>query len=104
MPPQQTQTSGKTTHNAVISLLLPCLLIGSFLWNVLTPAHEYQMRSDQMLTMALDFLGLLGVIGLRASKPLFWIALVAGIGLLALRLNGDAGWWTGHLVYSLPRR
>lgn len=106
MPPQQTQTSGTTTHNAVVSLLLPCLLIGSFLWNVLTPAHEYQMRSDQMLTMALDFLGLLGVIGLRASipQPLFWIALVAGTGLLALRLNGDAGWWTGHLVYSLSRR
>jgi hypothetical protein len=106
MPPQQTQTSGTTTHNAVLSLLLPGLLIGSFLWNVLTPAHEYQMRSDQMLTMALDFLGLLGVIGLRASipQPLFWIALVAGTGLLALRLNGDAGWWTGHLVYSLSRR
>jgi hypothetical protein len=59
-----------------------------------------------MLTMALDFLGLLGLIGLKSSipKPLFWIALVAGIGLFALRLNGDAGWWTGHLVYSLPPR
>jgi len=103
---QQTPTAGKTTHNAVISLLLPCLLIGDFLWNALTPAHEYQMRSDQMLTMALDFLGLVGVVGLRKSipTPLFWCALVAGIGLLALRLNGDAGWWTGHLFYSLPPR
>jgi hypothetical protein len=103
---QSTPTSGTTTHNAVVSLLLPCLLIGHFLWNVLTPAHEYPMRSDQMLTMALDFLGLLGLIGLKASIPksLFWIALVAGIGLLALRLNGDAGWWTGHLVYSLLPR
>ena len=73
---------------------------------MLTPAHEYPMRSDQMLTMALDFLGLVGLIGLRVSipKPLFWIGLVAGIGLLALRLNGDAGWWTGHLVYSLSPR
>jgi hypothetical protein len=86
--------------------LLPCLLIGNFLWNVLTPAHEYPMRSEQMLTMALDFLGLVGIIGLRASipKPLFWFALVAGIGLFALRLNGNAGWWTGHLVYSLSPR
>ena len=64
MADQQTRTSG-TTHNAVISLLLPCLLIGNFLWCVLTPAHEYQMRTDQMLTMGLDLLGLLGVIGLR---------------------------------------
>ena len=105
MADQQTRTSG-TTHNAVVSLLLPCLLIGNFLWCVLTPAHEYQMRSDQMLTMGLDLLGLLGVIGLRKSipTPLFWCALVAGLGLLALRLNGDAGWWTGHLVYTLSRR
>ena len=103
---QPTPTSGTTSHNAVVSLLLPCLLIGHFLWNVLTPAHEYPMRSDQMLTMALDFLGLLGLIELKSSipKPLFWIALVAGIGLFALRLNGDAGWWTGHLVYSLLPR
>jgi hypothetical protein len=105
MAQQQTRTSGNTTHNAVVSLL-PCLLIGNFLWNVLTPAHEYPMRSEQMLTMALDFLGLVGIIGLRASipKPLFWFALVAGIGLFALRLNGNAGWWTGHLVYSLSSR
>jgi len=105
MADQQTRTSG-TTHNAVDSLLFPCLLIGHFLWNVLTPAHEYQMRSDQMLTMGFDFLGLVGLIGLRTAipKPLFWFALVAGIGLLALRLNGDAGWWTGHLVYSLSPR
>jgi hypothetical protein len=102
MAHQQSRTSGNTGHNAVVSLLLPCLLIGNFLWSVLTSAHEYQMRTEQMLTMGLDFLGLVGVIGLRTSipKPLFWIALVAGIGLLALRLNGNAGWWTGHLVYS----
>ena len=67
MADQQTRTSG-TTHNAVISLLLPCLLIGNFLWCVLTPAHEYQMRTDQMLTMGLDLLGLLGVIGLRVGE------------------------------------
>ena len=102
----QQQARTPTAHNTVVSLLLPCLLIGHFLWNVLTPAHEYQMRSDQMLTMALDFLGLIGMIGLRTSipKPLFWFALMAGIGLLALRLNGNAGWWTGHLVYSLSPR
>jgi len=24
--------------------------------------------------------------------------------MLAIRLNGDASWWTGHLVYTLPPR
>jgi len=102
MADQQTRTSG-TTHNAVVSLLLPCLLIGHFLWNVLTPAHEYQLRSDQMLTIGLDLLGLIGVIGLRKSipTPLFWCALVAGIGLLAQRLNGDSGWWTGIRLFAV---
>jgi hypothetical protein len=37
-------------------------------------------------------------------KALFGAALVAGIGLLVLRLISDHGWWTGHLFYSLPPR
>jgi hypothetical protein len=37
-------------------------------------------------------------------KPLFWAALIAGIGLLGLRLISDHGWWTGHLFYSLTPR
>ena len=36
--------------------------------------------------------------------PLFGAALVAGIGLLVLRLISDHGWWTGHLFYSLAPR
>jgi hypothetical protein len=31
----------------VMPILLPCVLIGHFLWNVLTPAHEFPMRTDQ---------------------------------------------------------
>jgi hypothetical protein len=48
---------------------------------------------------------LAGLIGLKGAmpKPLFWSALVAGVGLFALRLSSD-GWWTGHLVYSFPPR
>jgi hypothetical protein len=71
----------------------------------LTPAHEFPMRTEQVMTMTFDFLMLVGLFALKAStpKPLFWIALVAGIGLFALRLSAD-GWWTGHLVYSLSPR
>jgi hypothetical protein len=106
MTDPRTQASDSTGRNPIISLLLPCLLIGHFLWNLLTPAHEYAMRSEQRLTMTLDFLLLAGLFGLRRSMPaaLFWIALIAGIGLFALRMTSDAGWWTGHLVYSIPPR
>ena len=90
----------------VVRYVLVAYLIGSFLWRVLTPAHEYASRGSVYLEIALDILVVAGLVAIRAQlpKPLFWIALAAGLGLLALRLNGDAGWWTGHLVYSLSPR
>jgi hypothetical protein len=56
--------------------------------------------------MALDALCLAGLIGTRTSGPkaLFWAALIAGIGLFAIRLNGDASWSTGHWSYFLLPR
>jgi hypothetical protein len=40
----------------------------------------------------------------RMRTWLFWVALICGIGLFAIRLNSDASWWTGHLrYYLLPR-
>jgi len=82
---------------------LTVYLIGSFLWRVLIPAHEYAGTSTVYLGIAVDVLAIVGLIAIRAgiAKALFWIALVAGIGLLAIRLNGDASWWTGHLMYSV---
>jgi hypothetical protein len=105
MTDQPTQTPATAGRNPMLAPLLPWLLIGQFLWNVLTPAHEFPLRTEQVLTMTFDGFMLVGLCGLKASmpKPLFWIALVAGIGLFALRLSSD-GWWTGHLVYSLPPR
>ena len=98
-------TPAAANRNPWIAMLLPWILIGHFLWNLLTPAHEFPMRTEQVTTMTLDALMLAGLIGLKDAipKPLFWIALVAGVGLFALRLSSD-GWWTGHLVYSFPPR
>src|SRR5258708_2479959 len=102
----QTQTSGNSGRNAVGSLLLPSFLTGQFLWNLLTPAHEYAMRSEQVMTMTFNALMLAGLFGLKRSmpQPLFWIALVALLEQFALRATSDAAWWTGHLVYSISRR
>lgn len=105
MTDQPTQTPGNASRNAVMLFLLPCVLIGSFLLKVLTPAHEYPLRTEQVMTMTFDFFMLIGLFAFKRAmpQPLFWIALAAGIGLFALRLSHD-GWWTGHLVYSLPPR
>ena len=63
MTNQQTQNSDKANRNQTIALLLPRVLIGHFLWNVLTPAHEFPMRSVQVMTMTFDFLMLVGCSG-----------------------------------------
>ena len=82
---------------------LAVYLIGSLLWRVLIPAHEYPGRTATYLEIAVDLLAIAGLVGVRVGvpKPLFWLALVAGIGLLAIRLNSTASWWTGHLMYSV---
>ena len=100
------QTTDSARRNPFIAVLLPWLLIGQFLWNLLTTAHEYPMRAEQVMTMTFNLGMLVGLIALRSSmpKPLFWIALVAGVGLFALRLTSDAAWWTGHLGYPLSQR
>ena len=84
-------------------MLLAWFLIGQFVWNVVVPAHEYQVRSVQLMTMTFDLGMLIGLLGYRRVLPatLFWFALIAAIGLFALRLSTD-GYWTGHLIFSIP--
>ena len=101
----QTDAAVGSNRNWTMFLVLSIYMIAIFLWRVLTPAHEYPMRSEQVLTIGLDLLALIGLVGLKVQlekgKILFWIALIAGVGLFAIRLTGDASWWTGHLVYTL---
>lgn len=92
-------------RNELTLMLVAALLIGNFFWRLLVPASEYPARAVQVLTMVFDLGLLAGLIGMKARAPklkiLFWIALAAGIGLFAIRLNGDASWWTGHLLYRM---
>jgi len=109
--PNTAPTPLSTNRNGVVFLVISAALIGTFLYRVLVPAHEYAVRSDQLLTMGIDLLLIVGLVGTKrraqiaGGTVLFWIALIAGIGLFAIRLLGDDQWRTGHLVYYLePRR
>jgi uncharacterized protein YybS (DUF2232 family) len=106
MGQQPTPAPTESAFNRSVPWLLCVLLIGNFLWRALTEAHEYPVRTSQVLEMVVDGACVIGLIGLRAKLPtaLFLIALIAGIGLFAIRLHSDASWWTGHWSYSLSRR
>ena len=96
--------------------VLGVYLTATFLWRALVPAHEFPGTATRNLTMGLDLMCLVSLIGMqilrsrrqpRATKGshlLFWLALFAGIGLFAIRLNGTESFWTGHIRYGvLPR-
>ncbi|HZP76625.1 MAG TPA: hypothetical protein VFB45_10815 [Pseudolabrys sp.] len=91
-------TTAGANRQWILFVILSCYLIATFLYRMIEPAHEYLMRSAQVLQIGFDLLGLLGLIGLRkhGPQPLFWAALAAGIGLFLIRTHGDASWWTGH--------
>lgn len=100
-----------------MSIALSIYLIVTFLWRLLTAAHEFPSPALRNLTIGLDLLCVIGLIGAgiqlyknsipghsTGSKILFWIALLAGVGLFAIRLHGNESWWTGHLNYNLLPR
>jgi hypothetical protein len=96
---QQTTILGGATGRRAVGLVLAWYLIISFLWRALTPALEYPMHAAQIMEIVFDLMALAGLIEMEAriSKPLFWIALIAGLGLFSIRSLGGASWWTGHI-------
>ncbi len=113
---QPTLPSDSTNRKKTVFRLLAIYLIATFLWRVLTTAYEYPRRSEFLLTVALDFLAVVGLIALKTQvfrelppdesewtggKVLFRLALAAGLGLFVIRLTGNANRWTGHLFYEL---
>ncbi len=87
----------------VYFLAISSYLIISFLWRTLTPAYGHPAVDLQAMEFAFDILAVTTLVCSRfyvsRGKALFVIALLAGIGLLALRADGDAGFLTGHLTY-----
>ena len=51
------------TSRPIVRYVIVGYLIGSFLWRVLTPAHEYPGRFSTYLEMALDALVIAGLTG-----------------------------------------
>lgn len=99
-------TPANEKNMRIIGYVLSLTLIATFLWRTLTAAHEYPGRSAQMMEIFFDVLCVVGMFGVksRIPAPLFWAGVVCGVLVLAIRLNGDASWWTGHLTYSLSPR
>ena len=99
-------TPANEKNMRIIGYVLSLTLIATFLWRTLATAHEYPSRSAQMTEIFLDVLCVIGMFGVKSKIPalLFWAGLTAGVLVLAIRLNGEASWWTGHLTYSLSPR
>jgi hypothetical protein len=105
-------------HDMKMLFVLSGYLICLFLYRVFVPAHEYDSRTLVYLTMGLDVIAVAALIWLRTVvsrdittpqeavliNTLFVFALLAGLGLLVIRMLGKASWWTGHLHYELLLR
>jgi hypothetical protein len=83
--------------------LVACVLIGLFTYRLTVPAHESPLITKLVLTMAFDAAMVVGLLAMRAriAAPVFWTALVAGVGLFVIRLTSESSWWTGHLLWTM---
>lgn len=106
MTEQQPARRPASNGASIAFFVLSCYLIANLAYRALVPAHEYPMRTAQIIEIAIDILCLVGLIGLRKSGPqwLFIVALIAGLGLFGIRMHSDASWWTGHWHYALSPR
>jgi len=108
---RQTPTSSDATRKQTVFWLLSIYTICTFLWRAFIPGGEYPRAPTRFITIAIDLLcvGILIRLMVQLSakkKPgkristggivLFGIALMAGLGVLAIRLHGDDSWATGH--------
>ena len=94
---------------------LSLLVVLTFLWRFLVPAHE---ESDTNLMIGveivLELAASAGLIGLffgllsrsnedsrRLLVVIFCVAFIASLGILLMRFSSTDGWYTGHRVYHL---
>jgi hypothetical protein len=82
--------------------LVACVLIGLFTYRLTVPAHESPLLPELVLTIVFDAAMVVGLVVMRAriAAPLFWAALVAGVGLFVIRMTSEASMWNGHLLWT----
>lgn len=103
-----------STRMVRIFYLASIYTISTFLWRFLVPAHE-ESEGNFLIDMevVLEFITVPGLVGLFvhlrshhddvskvALTITFWIALLASIGILVMRLSTTDGWYTGHRVFQ----
>jgi hypothetical protein len=108
-------TSG-SSRNWNIFRIISAYMMLLFLWRLFVPAHEYSMRTEQVLDIIINIGLIVGLVGTHralarefdhddsrwsTANMLYWGAMVGGVGMLLIRLTSDAAWWTGHFRYSL---
>jgi membrane protease YdiL (CAAX protease family) len=100
--------------NQTLMFCLAFYLVLIFLWRLFSTANEYDSVEMVWFSIGFDVLCLVALVATRiqltqsvegqplspVGQVMFFVALGAGIGLLAIRLNGDASWWTGHVNYD----
>jgi hypothetical protein len=118
MSDSQITTSSGGGGKRTVFWLLSLYIMATFLWRAFVPGGEWPRPPTRFITIAIDLLCVGILIRLKAQlsaqkKPgkristggivLFWIALLAGLGVLAIRLHDDASWATGHWMQEKIR-
>ena len=107
--PESRRPGKESGRHSLFIRLLSFYIICRFFWRLLVAAHEYPMRPTAVMSVLFDLACVIALIAahrLYATKTpswLFWIALLCGLGLFAIRLHGLDSWWTGHWNYDWRR-
>lgn len=105
-------TEKSLSRGWLIFVLVSLYVTAQFLWRAFTRGGEWPMSPAHYLSMALDLILIVALIGLyramgsqlpagdgrqAARQVLFWPAILSGIGMFVIRFSSDVGWWTGHI-------
>ena len=63
----QTRTSSSINKNWIVFLILSTYLILMFMWRAFTKVHVMPLSTEKFMTIGLDFLVVVGLIGVKTS-------------------------------------
>ncbi len=102
MSKRPVKQSADAGPNPFPGLLVACVLIGLFVYRLTVPAHVSPLLPELVLTIVFDLAMVAGLVAMRGriAGPLFWAALVSGVGLFVIRMTSEASLWNGHLMWT----